>query len=204
MYCQETVSMFDGKFAVSISGNYNIGIFTHGQTQSFRTDEPWKMGLGLRYKKYSLSFSIPLNFQSNSLDMEFNSYSEKLYFESYLKRYKTYYADKTNEFKNAGLDIMNIGITAGWIQNSKNHSLGSVYNKKLDRKQNISSGSFLYGFGVYYTSIYSDNTEIHHYNERNSIIHFGPSAGYSYTWVLSHNMFINTGINIGANLGINT
>jgi hypothetical protein len=29
-------------------------------------------------------------------------------------------------------------------------------------------------------------------------------AGYSYTWILPHDMFINVFINIGANLGINS
>jgi hypothetical protein len=28
-------------------------------------------------------------------------------------------------------------------------------------------------------------------------------GGYSYTWILPHDMFVNTGITIGANLGIN-
>jgi hypothetical protein len=52
--------------------------------------------------------------------------------------------------------------------------------------------------------LFSNNNEIKHYSERNHITHFGPAAGYSYTWVLANGIFINTGITIGANLGINT
>jgi hypothetical protein len=97
------------------------------QTQGFRTDEPWKIGLGFRYKKYSAKFSVPVNFKFNSFDVELNSYYEELYLEAYLKRYQSYYSDKTTENKNAGLDIMSAGITAGWIHNNQNHSLSSVY-----------------------------------------------------------------------------
>jgi hypothetical protein len=202
LFCEEAITEFDEKFALNFFGNYNIGIFMQEQTQSFRTDEPWRIGLGFRYEKYSAFFSVPVNFKFNAFDMEINSYFEKLYLEIFLKRYQSYYDDKADENKNAGLDIMSAGITAGWIQNNQNHSLGSVYS--LNEKQNISNGSFLYGFGVYYTSLYSDNIEIKHYNERTHIIHFGPTGGYSYTWVLSNDIFINMGINMGANLGINT
>jgi hypothetical protein len=202
LFCEEAITEFGEKFAVSLFGNYNIGIFTQEQTQGFRTDEPWRIGLGFRYKKFSANFSVPINFEFNSFDVELNSYFEKLYYELYLRRYKNYFDNKADGKNNADLDITNAGITAGWIQNNQNHSLSAVYT--LDRKQNISSGSFLYGFGVYYTSLYSDNTEIKHYNERNHIIHFGPVAGYSYTWILPHDMFVNICINIGANLGINT
>ncbi|GMO52067.1 MAG: hypothetical protein Pg6C_17350 [Treponemataceae bacterium] len=202
LFCEEPITAFDEKFAVSIFGNHNIGIFKQEQTQGFKTDMPWRIGLGFRYKKFSAFFSVPINFKFNSFDVELNSYFEKLYFESYLKRYKNYYDTKENENKNIGLDIISAGILAGWIHNNQNHSLSSVYS--LNEKQNISSGSFLYGFGVYYTSLYSDNMEINRYNERNHILHFGPTAGYSYTWVLSYDIFINIGINIGANLGINT
>jgi hypothetical protein len=95
---------------------------------------------------------------------------------------------------------MSAGILAGWIYNHQKHSLGSVYG--LNRKQNISSGSFLYGFGVYYTSLYADNPDIKRYTERNHILHFGPTAGYSYTWVLGSGMFINMSLNVGTNFGV--
>jgi hypothetical protein len=202
LFCEEAIAEFDEKFAVSLFGNYNIGIFTQDQTRGFRTDEPWRIGLGLRYKKFSANFSVPINFKFNSFDVELNSYFEKLYYEVYLKRYQNYFNNKENERENAGLDIMGAGITAGWVYDNQNHSLGSVY--ALNEKQNISSGSFLYGFGVYYISIYSGNNEIKRYNKRNHVMHFGPAAGYSYTWALPRGVFINIGVTIGVNLGINT
>jgi hypothetical protein len=200
-FSEEAVTEFNEKFAFNFFGNYNIGIFNQHQTLSYRTDEPWDIGLGIRYKNISAQISVPISFNSNSFDFELNSYLEKIFFESFLKRYQNFHDEQETGYNDAGLDIMSTGITAGWIHNNQNHSLSSVYN--LNRKQNISNGSFLYGFGMFYTSIYSENYDIKHYDTRKYLIHFGPMAGYSYTWILPHNMFMNIGINIGTNLGIN-
>jgi hypothetical protein len=198
VFPEETTTLFGEKFAINVMGNYNIGIFAQGNSLSYRTDEPWRIGLGFRYKKIAAQFYIPLSFDINSFDLEFNSYSEKMYIELFLKHYRSFY--ENDGYDDAGLDVMAAGITAGWIYNYKNHSLSSVYH--LDRKQNISSGSFIYGFGVFYTSIYSENNDIKQYAERKHIIHFGPMAGYSYIWILPHDMFISTSITAGADFGV--
>jgi hypothetical protein len=195
---EETTTRFDEKFALNFMGNHNIGIFSQAQTLSYRTDEPWRIGLGFRYKKIAAQLYVPLSLNVNSFDFEFNSYFEKMYVELFLKHYRSFYED--NGYDDAGLDVRAAGITVGWIYNNQNHSLSSVYH--LDRKQNISSGSFLYGFGAFYTSIHSENSDIKQYAERKHIVHLGPMAGYSYTWILPHNMFINTSITVGTHLGI--
>jgi hypothetical protein len=198
---EDVIVPFNEKLALSFSGKYNIGIFEQQQTLSYTTEKPWDIGLGVRYKNIAAQVFIPLSFNGNAFDLELNTYFEKLYFELFLKRYQSFYSHKETERNDAGLDIMAVGIIVGWIHNNQNHSLSSVYS--LDRKQNISSGSFLYGFEILYTSIYSENNDIQHYDERNHITHFGPMGGYSYIWVLPNDMFVNTGITIGANLGIN-
>jgi hypothetical protein len=200
--CAEDIIVpFNEKFVLSLSGKYNIGIFKQQQTVSYTTKKPWDIGLGLRYKNIAAQIFIPLSFNGNTFDLELNSYLEKLYFELFLKRYQNFYYDKETEHHGAGLDIMAAGITAGWIHNNQNHSLSSVYS--LSKNQTTSSGSFLYGFGIFYTSIYSENADIRHYDQRTQLIHFGPMGGYSYTWILPHALFINAGITIGANSGIN-
>jgi hypothetical protein len=196
---------FKEKFVFNFMGNYNTGIFSQGQTVSYSTDEPSRIGLGFRYKKISAQIFIPVSFNFNSFDLEFNSYFEEMYIESFLKHYRSFYDSNDTESNDVGLDVMTAGITAGWIHNYRSHSLSSIYH--LDRKQTISNGSFLYGFGMFYTSIYAEkyaeNNAIERYRDRKHIIHFGPMAGYSYTWILPHSMFINTGITVGVNLGIN-
>ncbi|GMO70317.1 MAG: hypothetical protein Ta2A_18890 [Treponemataceae bacterium] len=134
-----------------------------------------------------------------------------MYYEIFFKRYDNFYLDNGEETlarKNTGLDIMSSGIMAGWIHNHKNHSLRSVFT--LSEKQTVSSGSFLYGFGVFYTSIrfnssinyLPQNETMTRYNKRQHIVYFGPTAGYSYTWILPHDMFLNLGLIVGANLGV--
>jgi hypothetical protein len=212
VFPEETTTLFGEKFALNAMSNYNIGIFSQDQTLSYRTDEPFRIGLGFRYKKIAAQLYVPLSHNINSFDLEFNSYFEKMYIELFLKHYRSFYED--NEYtdvsmdvtatemaaSDVGLDVMAAGITVGRIYNYQNHSLSSVYH--LDRKQNRASGSFLYGFGAFYTSIYSDSGNIKQYAERKHITHFGPMAGYSYTWILPHDMFINTSITVGADLGI--
>jgi hypothetical protein len=199
----ESISTFNENFALNIFGNYNMGIFTKQETLEYETDMPWDIGLGIRHKRILAQISIPVSFNNPSLDFELNSYFEKMFFELFIKRYQYFYlTDDGMEYKDkdVGLDIMATGITAGWIHNSQNHSLSSVF--KLDRRQNTTSGSFLYGFGILYMSIHSENKDMVQYNEKKQLICFGPMAGYSYTWILPHDMFINFGINIETNLGI--
>jgi hypothetical protein len=201
VFSEEVITSFNENFALNVFSKYNIGIFEQQQTVSYRTDKPFDIGLGVRYKNMSAKIFIPLSFSGNAFDLELNSYFEKFYFESFIKHYQNFYDDKKTEYNNAGLDILTTGITAGWIHNNQNHSLDSVYN--LNRKQGMSNGSFIYGFGMFYTSIYSENNNIKHYDKRKHLVQFGPMAGYSYTWILPHDMFVNTGITVGTNLGIN-
>ncbi|GMO24553.1 MAG: hypothetical protein Ta2B_03970 [Termitinemataceae bacterium] len=206
----DTIVPFDQKLVLSLSGKYNIGIFQQ-QASSYRTDKPWDIGFGIRYKNLAARAYIPITLKSDSFDIAVNFYLKEMYYEAFVKRYTNFYLkndNETGEHKNTGLDIMSSGIMAGWIHNYKNHSLRSVFT--LSEKQTVSSGSFLYGLGVFYTSILFNSSTNHlpqnenmtRYNERQHIVYFGPTAGYSYTWKLPHDMFLNVGINAGANLGV--
>jgi hypothetical protein len=201
-YAEDTIVPFDKKIALNLSGKYNMGIFQQ-QSADYRADTPWKIGLGLRYKNLAAQLFIPVSFNiDDSFDAALNCYLKKMYYETFIKRYKNFYDedDETTEHGNVGLDILSGGILAGWIHNYKNHSLRSVFT--LSENQTASNGSFLYGFGVFYTSIYSENETMPRYNERQHIVYFGPTMGYSYTWTLPHDLFLNIGVNGGANLGI--
>jgi hypothetical protein len=198
---EDTVISFPQKWALSLSGKYTMGIFQQ-QSAFYTTDNPWNIGLGFRYKNLAAHAFIPLSFQGGSFDAAVNFYLEKVYIETFIKRYQKFYHgdEETAGQEDVGLDIMSSGIMSGWIYNHKNHSLRSVYT--LSERQTASSGSFLYGFGVFYTSMFSQNEAIPRYNERQHIVYFGPTGGYSYTWIFKHDIFLNVMINIGATLGI--
>jgi hypothetical protein len=203
LFAEEPIVSFEEneeKIALNLSGKYNIGIFQQ-QSEAYRTDKPWDIGLGVRYKNFAAQAFIPVSANKDSLDIALNFYLKKMYSETFVKRYTNLYNRNDENHENAGLDIMSGGIMAGWIHNYENHSLRSVF--AISEKQTVSSGSFLYGFGTFYTSIYSRNTAITRYSERRHIVYFGPTAGYSYTWMLPRGIFLNAGLNTGANLGIN-
>jgi hypothetical protein len=202
VFSEDAITEFDERLTLDIFANFNIGLFRVQEISRYKTDMPWAAGVGIRYRKMSVRIAVPVSFSNATFNLEVNSYYEKMFLEFFLRKYRYFYHEDDIEYTNAGLDIGAAGLSAGWIQNNKRHSLGSVFN--LDRKQNTSNGSLLLGVGLYYTSLYSENKDMPRYHERQRLVYFGPSAGYSYTWVLPHDLFINTGITIGLNLGINT
>jgi hypothetical protein len=201
VFPEDAITEFDERFTLDLFTNFNIGLFRLQKISRYKTDMPWAVGVGIRYREISARISMPISFNNATFNFEINSYYEKMFLELFLRKYRYFYHEDDIEYNNAGLDIGAAGLSAGWIQNNKRHSLGSVFN--LDCKQNTSNGSFLFGVGIYYTSLYSENASMARYHERQRLVYFGPSAGYSYTWVLPHDMFINAGINIGLNFGIN-
>jgi hypothetical protein len=190
--------------ALSLSGKYNIGVFQY-DGDSYRTDKPWDIGVGLRYKSLAATVFLPLSANNDAFDVAFNFYLKKMYFETFIKRYTNFYPGEQDHAdrairENVGLDVMNTGLFVGWVADETRHSLRSLFS--LSEEQRSSSGSFLYGFGVCFTSLYSENPAMPRYAERHSIVYFGPTGGYSYTWVFPHRLFLNLGATVGANAGI--
>lgn len=205
---EEAIVHFDENWAVNISGLFTIISFKE-ESGYYTSERPWALGIGVRYKNTNASFSLPLYYKSNeklfdSFDIQAASYNEHIYYELFFKRYKGFTkgsaADESNN-QNFDITIFSSGICAGWLLNGENHSLSAVYD--LDRKQLISNGSLILGFGVNFLSIISDEEKIKRYNDRQSLIYFGPTIGYSYTFVFSNGLFLNANLIIGADAGIN-
>ncbi|MDR0814958.1 MAG: DUF4421 domain-containing protein [Bacteroidales bacterium] len=197
----ENIVPFPQTMAISVFGISNMEIFLEEWSQ-YKADKPWTMGVGFRYKNLAAQAAIPLPFNTGAFDLAVNFYLEKMYFETFVKHYQKFYPDDVETIGNEdiGLDIMSAGIMASRVYNHKNHSFRSVYS--LSQKQTASSGSFLYGLGVFYSSLHSQNGFIPRYAERQHVVYFGPTAGYSYTWVYDHDLYLNLDLNLGANLGI--
>jgi len=204
---QESISAFEEKWTISAFAHYRMGIFNHNDTEYYVSDRyitnnPLALGLGLRYKKIAASFSYPLPIKNKtfSMDFDFNSYLQKMYFEGYFKYYGDFYTEETNQ--KSGLDVLSLGVMATYVLNHENHSLSSVIN--LDKKQNTSSGSFLLSAGTFYSSLYSSNEIMSNYSERQRLLYTGPGFGYSYIHVFNNGMFFNISLLVFANIGINT
>jgi hypothetical protein len=206
----ENIVYFNEPFALSVFGAFGITTFSQEQAAGYQAQNPWAFGFGLRYKQVSFSLSLPSFYafddtQFKSFSMQINSYYDAIYYEAFLKNYQGFSlinSDDTDDDTYIDLNLFSTGISAGWIQNNKNHSLRAVYD--LDSKQLSSSGSFLWGMGVFYAAIYGNDDSIKHYADRQRFVYFGPNAGYSYTFVFPHNMFFNIKLSIGLDAGINT
>ncbi|QQO08740.1 DUF4421 family protein [Breznakiella homolactica] len=197
---------YEEDFTLTVSGKYNIVSVGDRMAASYEADKPWALGLGLRYKSLSASFSIPLYKISgrepfSTFDFRMNSYPGKFYYSLFCMRYQDFYRDAdTSDVRDTDMQLFSAGITGGWVMNHKNHSLGAVYN--LSGRQEKSSGSPLLGFGVFYTSLHSRDGALEQYRDKDRLVSFGPSAGYSYTFVFPRNFFLNLMAAAEVNAGI--
>jgi hypothetical protein len=177
-----------------------MGIFGKVDSDQYETTKPLSVGLGVRYKKVSAKMSLSVPYNGPSFDFELSSYLNRLYFEAYFKYYHNFYVRDTEERNE--LDMLSSGATMTFVQNYSNHSLSSVI--KMDKKQNVSSGSFLYGFGLFYLSLDSKTEPLNNYEGRQRLIYTGPGIGYSYIWVFENGTFLNASFVLFLNAGINT
>jgi hypothetical protein len=203
VYADNGIADFDKDWAVNFFINYNMGIFKGFDSPQYITDKPWDVGFGLRYKSISAKLSVSLSldepFNLWSFDVEADSYFNKIYYQVYFKRYPNLSVEDSDAHSN--LDIHASGLMAIFLQNHENHSLSSV--TKLDKKQNEPSGSFLYGFGLFHSSLYSTTGTMERFDSRQHLLYFGPGIGYSYIWVFKNDIFLNTSILFFASPGVN-
>ena len=213
-YSQEEIIPFNNNWTISLSINYHFIRFDQEDLFGCRGNKPLDMGMGIRYKKIALNFHIELPFSaefynptSDSFDLNFDYIGENFIVNSYFSRYHSFFINNHQiteilSVSEVDLDILSTGLSFRWVLNPKTHSLQGVY--KLDRKQTISSGSPILGFGIYYHSIYSADEKLPGYETKQHFIYTGPLAGFSYTWLFGGGMFFNTNIVGGINPGLNS
>ena len=203
IYAEDDFAFFDENWAINLFLKYNMAIFSDLNHSEYRTNKPFDIGIGFRYKNISTRIFMPLILDDFgdiwAFDFEIDSYFDNIFYEAYFKHYPYFYIGDSDI--QSELSIHSSGIMATFVHNHKNHSLTSVTT--LDRKQNISSGSLLYGFGVFHSSLYSIDENILKYDARQHLLYFGPSIGYSYTWVFRYGVFLNSSLVFFANPGIN-
>jgi hypothetical protein len=200
---EDAIVPFGNAWSVNISAKYGTAGFTPEQSGNYTADLPWSLGLGVRYKHIAASLYLPSFYAFDrrffeSFDLQLASYYKMFYYEAFCKRYQDFTDGKT-EPKSVDLRALSSGVSAGWVQNSKHHSLSAVYD--LDSKQQSSNGSVILGFGVFYTSIRSGGTKC--YRDTRRLVYFGPNIGYSYTFLFPGNIFLNMNLIIGLDAAIN-
>ena len=180
---------------------YNFMIFEQSSKEyGFQTNRPWDFGIGLGIRNLFLGFSFSIPFlydrhyqKSQSFDGTFNHYNSRN--KHYSSGYFRYYSGFHSVDNEVDLTILSMGISREYLFN-RNHSIRSAYN--LDGRQTVSNGSFLLGGGLFFTAIRSDSDSLSDYRKQN-VFSFGPNAGYSHTWLIADNFFINASPVLGLN-----
>jgi hypothetical protein len=191
------VLKFKNLFSLKLSAKYSfLGFSQTLEDYKIKSNRPLDLGMGFGYKNFSFVFFMNIPFlynqdylKSKSLDFSItNFFGERIYFDGCIKYYDGFHYESKNQINDAIDSRMFLtGVSGEYIFN-KNHSLRSVYN--LDRRQSVSNGSLLVGGALYFSSIYIKK-EFINYSDKQHTFYFGPNLGYSYTWIIKENFFIN-------------
>ncbi|MDU1903688.1 MAG: DUF4421 family protein [Dysgonomonas sp.] len=183
--------------------------------RTYMPNNPFEIGLGLSINNTAISFGYGYGFnflrdrergKTSSFDFQFHHYGRKYTFDIFFQKYKGFYMEDDNsdvDFELCpDLKVQKYGVDAQYIFNNKKFSYKAAFSQS--ERQLRSAGSFLLGGGAYYTYIESDTSFI--YNEKNYLknFQFGVSGGYTYTWVIKRDYFINLSITGGVHFGNET
>jgi hypothetical protein len=89
IYAEDTITGFNENWAANFVVNYNIGVLRISDSPEYTTNKPFDIGLGIRYKDFSASVSVPVQFDNpfNTwlFDINVDSYFDKVYYKAYFK-----------------------------------------------------------------------------------------------------------------------
>ena len=202
---EPTVVKFKNVLTLRTSLGYNFMMFEQPeQDYRLQTNRPWDFGLELGIKNIfaGLKVSIPFLYDRNhersqAFNASLHHYRDKSYADLFFKYYSGF---NDGGQLDVDLTIVNLGFSYTHIFNQE-HSIRSVY--KLDGRQTVSNGSFLVGGGLFLSAIRSDSVMLETYSEQQNSLYLGPTFGYSYTFVIKENWFINVLSTFGLNSIIN-
>ena len=196
----DTIQQFDTKFFVGLNTKFNFAVYTNGEN-TVNSNAPVFLGFSFGYKDYSLFFSIAQTYtyeqtpgKRTAFDAAMSFYQEHWFEELSIKFYDDF---KTGDAP-FDLELISANLSGAYIFNADNFSLRSVY--PMNRLQRSSAGSFMGGGNIRAAGIQSKG--IHDFNDRLWYLAAGPNAGYSYTFILKDNFFINFFLLAGINMGI--
>ena len=195
----DAVQKFDTKFSVGLNTKFNFVIYGNGEIAA-NSNAPVFLGFSFGYQDYALFFSIAQTYtyeqtpgKRTAFDAALSFYQEHWFEELSFKLYDDF---KMND---APFDFQYISgnLSGAYIFNADQFSLRAVY--PMNRLQRSSAGSFMGGGNIRTAAIQSK--DIPHFNDQVWYIAAGPNAGYSYTFMLKNQFFINFFVLAGLNLG---
>jgi hypothetical protein len=196
----DAIRQFNTKFSLGLNTKFNFALYAGGEITG-NSNAPVFLGFSFGYKDYSLFFTIAQNYtytpapgKHTAFDAALAFYQEHWFEELSIRFYDDF---KTGD---APFDFQYISgnLSGVYVFNADSFSLRSVY--PMNRLQRSSAGSFMAGGSIRASGIQSK--DIPHFNDRLWYIAAGPGAGYSYTFILQDQFFINFFLLAGINMGI--
>lgn len=177
---------------------------------SYKPNTPYGIGLGITYKKFSISGSYGFDFMrdkkkgnTKSIDFQYHYYGRKFVLDLFLQDYKGLFTD--NDEKDGvythypDIHLKQYGAFAQYVFNGNKFSYRAAFDQ--DEKQLKSVGSFLLGGGIYFNEAKADSSMVFVDKNYLSNFQFGISLGYAYTWVINKRVYISGSLAVGANIG---
>ncbi|MDD2564442.1 MAG: DUF4421 family protein, partial [Salinivirgaceae bacterium] len=185
------------------------------------------LGFEGSYKWLSAGFSFKLPIadksvqkygHTESFDLQFNFNLRRVVIDLYFQVYSGFYLSNMDDYFNSwnfenhypktDLSVLNLGIMANYVYNYKKFSYKAALN--LTERQNKSAGSFITGGYFFLNQMHSDSTIVPSFAapyfqgilglQKIGTVNIGFLCGYTFTFVLNDNFFINLGLTPGFGL----
>ncbi len=213
---KEKVKKYDNLFSVRVLANYNYIAFASSEYDggTLESNRPIDFGLGLGVKDFSfdVKFSLPFVIdktrrRSVGFDTGIDFFPKDLWMQAKYRRYsglstRARSSDDSTVTNNVtDFRQRDIYLSILWVKSGKEKfSVRAPYF--LDRIQEGSAGSFIFG-GKFQSTTAVDRAHVFEYYSKNrNIYSTWAHGGYSYTWVVQHNLFLNAwamgGMAVGA------
>ena len=180
-------------------------------SKTYMPNNPIILGVGISVNNTIVNLSIGqgLNFMTDkkkgkteAFDFQVHNYGRKFIIDLFVQQYHGFYTedDRGNNIQlYPDLDITQYGANGQYVFNHDKFSYKAAFNQS--ERQLKSAGSYLLGWGAFYTNIESDSTFV--YRQKNTLRNYqiGASGGYAYLWAIDANWFVSGSATMGINLG---
>ncbi len=216
-------------YSVKDYADFSFSSFNKKSDLKYKSNATTNLGGGVTYKNVSANFSTGFGFLNNgiekrgkttALDFQFHFFLPKWTSDLLYLRYKGFYATPSsyplelpnNYYYRPDVSLNVIGLSTYRVQNFGKFSYRSAFfQNEWIRK---SSGTLLYGGGIYYESINSKDSSLipskvadlfpdSNFNNFH-FISFGPGVGYAYTLVIKKHFYILSSAIINGNINFST
>lgn len=216
-------------YSVKDYADFSFSSFNKKSDIQYRSNSTTNLGAGITYKNLSGNFGTGFGFLNNgikkrgkttALDFQFHFFLPKWTSDLLFLRYKGFYITPSgypfelpnNYYYRPDVSLNVMGLSAYRVKNFGKFSYRSAFfQNEWIRK---SSGTLLYGGGVYYESINSNDSSLipskvaglfpdSNFNNFH-FISFGPGAGYAYTFVLKKHFYVLGSAIINGNINFST